>query len=83
MKDLNELFAGGNLETEQDMTVRINEITSLIQDKYPELLPYIAEIPVTVPSDPTPQVNNQILKDYYDSLYQIVKNHENKSNNEL
>ncbi|MGE5318152.1 MAG: hypothetical protein ACM3ME_09155 [Chloroflexota bacterium] len=80
---MNELFAGGNLETEQDMTVRINEITSLIQDKYPELLPYIAEIPVTVPSDPTPQVNNQILKDYYDSLYQIVKNHENKSNNEL
>lgn len=76
MKDLNELFAGGNLETEQDLNARITQITTLIQEKYPELLPYIGEIPVTIPNDPSPQVNSKILKDYYDSLYQIVKNHE-------
>lgn len=76
MRDLNDLFAGGNLESEQDLSARIMQITTVIQDKYPELLPYIGEIPVTVPNDPTPQVNNKILKDYYDSLYQIVRNHE-------
>lgn len=83
MKDLNELFGKGQLESEQDLNSRIMQITSLIQEKYPELLPYINEIPISVPSDPSPEVNQTILKDYYDSLYQIVKNHEmNKPKNE-
>lgn len=83
MKDLNELFAGGNLESEKDLSTRISQLTTLIQEQYPELLPYIAEIPVSVPSDPSPEVNSTILKDYYDSLYQIVKNHEiNRPKNE-
>ncbi|MGE5383899.1 MAG: hypothetical protein ACM3PX_10770 [Omnitrophica WOR_2 bacterium] len=76
MKDLKELFAGGNLESEHDLNTRIMEITNHIQDKYPELLPYIGEIPVTIPNDPSPEMNTKILKDYYDSLYEIVKNHE-------
>jgi hypothetical protein len=84
MKDLNELFAGGNLESEQDLSTRISQLTSIIQEQYPELLPYLAEIPVSVPSDPSPEVNSKILKDYYDSLYQIVKNHEmNRPKNDV
>jgi len=76
MKDLNEIFAGGNLESEQDLTTRISELTTLIQEKYPELIPYLGEIPLSVPSDPTPEMNHKVLKEYYDSLFHIVKNHE-------
>lgn len=81
MKDINNLFAGGNLESEDDLNSRIVEITNQIQENYPELTPYINEIPISVPADPSPEVNTKILKDYYDSLYQIVMNHEkNKPN---
>lgn len=83
MKDLDEIFAGGNLESEQDLTTRISELTSLIQEKYPELIPYLGEMPLTVPNEPSPEMNNKVLKDYYDSLYHIVKNHEeNKPDND-
>lgn len=83
MKDLNELFAGGNLESEQDLSTRISQLTTHIQEQYPELIPYIAEIPVSIPNEPSPEVNSKILKDYYDSLYQIVTNHEmNRPKNE-
>lgn len=76
MRDLNDMFAGGNLESEKDLTTKITQITNLIQEDYPELTPYIGEIPVTIPNDSEPEVNSKILKDYYDSLYQIVKNHQ-------
>jgi hypothetical protein len=75
MKDLNEMFAAGNLESEDDLSKRITEITTYIHEAYPELAPYISEIPITIPNDPIPEVNNKVLKDYYDYLYQIVKNH--------
>jgi hypothetical protein len=61
---------------DQDLTSRITQLTSLIQERYPELLPYLNEIPVTMPNDPHPEVNHKILQDYYDSLNQIVRNHE-------
>lgn len=71
------MFASGNLESEQDLSARIMELTTYIHDSYPELIPYIGEIPIAIPDDPAPEVNNKILKDYYESLYQIVKNHQN------
>ncbi|HLN52516.1 MAG TPA: hypothetical protein VK212_02335 [Lentimicrobium sp.] len=76
MKNLKELFAEGNLESEKDLNERIVQITNKIQEDYPELTPYLGEMPVSVPSDPNVEVNQKILKDYYDSLYQIVTNHE-------
>lgn len=63
-------------EKDQELTARITQLTSLIQERYPELIPYINEIPVTMPNDPHPEVNHKILQDYYDSLSQIVRNHE-------
>jgi hypothetical protein len=76
MKNLKELFAEGTLESEQELNDRIVKITNTIQEKYPELVPYLSEMPVTVPNDPDTEVNYKILRDYYDSLYQIVINHE-------
>ncbi|GEM_PF-2098042 len=74
MKNLKELFAEGNLESEKDLNDRIIKITNTIQESYPELMPYLAEMPVNVPADPSPEVNYKTLRDYYDSLYQIVTN---------
>ncbi len=82
MKDLKELFAEGNLETEKDLSERIMQITNTIQEDYPELMPYLVEMPVHVPNDPSPEVNYKSLKDYYDSLYQIVTNIEKSKSQE-
>lgn len=83
MHDINETFAGGNFESEDEINSRIIKITNKIQQEYPELIPYIGEIPMTVPSERNPEITSKILRDYYDTLYQIVKNHEqNKPNNE-
>ncbi len=63
------------MQSQEDLNIKIMELLSLIQEKHPELTPYIGEMPITVPSDSSPEVNSQILQDYYDSLNQIVINH--------
>lgn len=63
------------MESQADLNTKIMELLTIIQEKHPELTPYIGEMPITVPSDSSPEVNSQILQDYYDSLNQIVTNH--------
>lgn len=76
MKNLKELFAEGNLESEKELNERIVQITNTILENYPELLPYLGEVPASIPNNQNAEMNQKVLKDYYDSLYQIVTNHE-------
>ena len=50
-------------------------MTLMIQDKYPELSKYIAEMPESIPNKKLPEINSKILKEYYDSLAVLVKNY--------
>ena len=64
------------METEKELNADILKITMLIQDKFPELSKYIAEMPVTIPNVATPEITIKILKDYYDSLSILLKDYD-------
>ncbi len=55
---------------------KILAITMLIQEKHPELSEYLLEMPVTVPNEDHPDINDQMLMDYYQSLRKLLKDYE-------
>lgn len=61
------------METEKELNDAILKMTLKIRNEYPELSKYLIEMPVTIPDSKNPEINNTILKDYYDSLNDILK----------
>ncbi len=61
------------METEDIINAKIFKITALIQAKHPELSKYLNELPVTLPIEDQPKINIKILKEYYESLENILK----------
>ncbi len=64
------------MEAEKVLIERIMSITNLIKEKHPELIPFIDEMPVTIPNENNPQLNLIALKGYYDSLSELLKKYE-------
>lgn len=65
-----------NLEMELSQSV-LSEITQIIrdiEDNHPELQKYLDERPMTLPdeNDPDAKVDNKVLKEYLDSLKEMV-----------
>jgi hypothetical protein len=56
------------METEEKLNAAILKLTMIIQEQYPELSKYIAEMPVTIPNASIPKINIKALQEYYDSL---------------
>ncbi|WP_396602028.1 hypothetical protein [Algibacter sp. R77976] len=54
---------------------QIVKLTSLIETKYPELYQFLEETPVTMPAVNHPDINTKIMKDYLESLKQLLKHH--------
>lgn len=69
-----------------ELTRDIIKVTLLIQEKYPELYEYLGEMPITIPNDKHPIVDNQNLNAYYESLVAMLNNyinsHKTKTQNE-
>ena len=63
------------METVNELNAKILEITILIQNKYPELSKYLLEMPITIPIVNKPKIDEEILRKYYYSLEQMVKNY--------
>ncbi len=63
-----------------ELTRDIIKITLLIQEKYPELYEYLGEMPITIPNDKHPIVDNQNLNAYYESLVAMLNNYINSHN---
>jgi hypothetical protein len=63
------------MKTEEEINADILKITLVIQENYPELSKYIAEMPVTVPDCNHPDINLKNLDEYYQSLFELVKNY--------
>lgn len=63
-----------------ELNAEIIKITSLIQEKYPELYEYLGEMPITIPNDKHPIVDNQNLNAYYESLVAMLNNYINSHN---
>ena len=59
----------------EELNSKIMQITSTIQEEYPELLKYLDEMPVTIPNEKDPEINNKNLKAYYNSLTALLQNY--------
>ena len=56
------------MKSEAQLNENILKITMTIRDEFPELMKYLNEMPITIPSEVTPEINIKILQDYYNSL---------------
>lgn len=61
------------MKTENEINLDILNITMTIRDKYPELMKYLAEMPITIPDVENPEINNQVLHEYYNSLENMLR----------
>ena len=59
--------------SEEIITKKIMDITIEIQEKYPELIKYLNEMPISNPGEKDPKINEKKLTDYYESLIVITK----------
>jgi hypothetical protein len=61
------------MKTETELSENILKITMTIRNEYPELMKYLNEMQVTIPDVKTPEINNKILQDYYESLQDLLR----------
>ncbi|MFT6166364.1 MAG: hypothetical protein ACJAV5_001197 [Vicingaceae bacterium] len=64
------------MESQKELNIAINAATSKIRNEYPELLKYIDEIPEHLLYQTKKGVSNKELKDYLNSLTDLLKNYE-------
>ncbi len=55
---------------------KIVAITLLIEEKHPELSKYLLEMPDTIPNEKHPHIDDDVLKNYYQSLCNLLKEYE-------
>jgi hypothetical protein len=61
-----------------DLNDKILQITTEINDHHPELLPYLDEMPITIPSDDDPDMSIQQMQSHYESLVSILNEYKAK-----
>jgi len=64
------------METESEWNEKIMAITLQIQQQSPELMKFLGEMPVTIPDQKKPAINIAALKDYYESLQDLLKKYQ-------
>lgn len=63
------------MNTLQALLTEISELTKNIETNYPELYQFLDESPITIPSESNPTIDKKILKEYLESLKQLLKHH--------
>ncbi len=63
------------MSTEKELNAKILEITMKIRDNYPELNKYLEEMPETIPSEKSPEMDLKNLEEYYNTLTNLIKNY--------
>lgn len=61
------------METIQTLNANILAITLKINAEHPELSKYLNEMPVTIPTEKSPEINLESLREYYESLTKVLK----------
>ncbi|MDF1517809.1 MAG: hypothetical protein P1P79_07675, partial [Lutibacter sp.] len=57
---------------EKDLNSKIMKITMVIKDKYPELVKYLDEMPVTIPVEKKQEIPLKNLSGYYEALNSLL-----------
>jgi hypothetical protein len=65
-------------EMKHELNDKILQITTEINDHHPELLPYLDEMPITIPSDDDPDMSIQQMQSHYDSLVSVLTEYKAK-----
>jgi hypothetical protein len=63
---------------EMEVNRKISEITTEINDNYPELIKYLDETPLTISHQDDPGNTIHNLQSYYESLVSILENYKSK-----
>ena len=63
------------MKTEEQLNAEILGMTMKIEEQFPELSKYIAEMPITIPTVSSPEITIKSLEDYYDSLVMLLKDY--------
>lgn len=61
------------MKTEKELNEAILKITLRIHNTFPELSKYIEEMPITIPNVANPEIKVKQLKEYYDSLNNLIE----------
>ncbi len=61
------------MKTESELNENILKITMTIRNEFPELMKFLNEMPITIPSEVSPEINNKILQEYYNSLETLLR----------
>jgi hypothetical protein len=73
------------MKTVAELNENIIKITMTIRNEFPELMKYLNEMPITIPEVAHPEINHQILQEYYESLVTLLRkyapNHSSFINN--
>jgi hypothetical protein len=67
-----------DIELEKELNSRILQISMKILEKHSELAEHLDEMPMTIPNMKNPEINIKILKDYLESLENILEHFEKK-----
>jgi hypothetical protein len=63
------------MKTEKELNSDITGIIKSIEEKFPELINYLKEMPVKISDTAGTEINIKSLKDYFDSLADLKKNY--------
>ncbi len=62
-------------QTIKAINSKILSTTILIQERYPELIKFLNEMPVTIPDEQNPEITIKTLKEYHDSLETLLNDY--------
>jgi pimeloyl-ACP methyl ester carboxylesterase len=65
------------MKTALELNEKILIISKEIREKYPDLLKYLNEMPITIPYEENPTLTVKTLSSYYDSLLKVVEGYQN------
>lgn len=60
------------MTTQDNLNAEILKLTLVIRSEFPELLKFLNEMPVTIPTEKHPDMDTVVLQEYYNSLYDLL-----------
>lgn len=60
------------MKTEKELNAKIMSLTNKIRENRPELVKYLEEMPITIPNGDDPEITIKTLKDYIESLKNLM-----------
>lgn len=62
----------------KQLSKEINDLTLLIEEKYPELYQYLEENPLTIPNNGGEAISSESFADYLNTLKLLLQHHIDK-----